>query len=164
MRNTVETMSVVLLNIPLLFSPELQWPYRYAEPSCPIHWWPEFFSVTASWDLSVIMAFLFPFQLNSFVCESTKMQAVAHAQESCVPLTYALCAVLHLRFWHELSVSVIGVGFPLDVQKQAKTFPKSGGKPRASGAQPRSPFLSPELCSSFVRRKIPLPNAPLLQT
>jgi len=52
------------------------------------------------------MAYGFCFWLNNFVCDSTKMQAVAHAQESCVPLTFALHALRHLRFWHELTASV----------------------------------------------------------
>lgn len=52
------------------------------------------------------MPLIFHFCLNNFVCDSTEMQAAAHAHESCVLVTYALRALLHLRFWHELTVSV----------------------------------------------------------
>lgn len=83
------------------------------------------------------------------------MQAVTHTQKSCVPLTYGLCALLHLRFWHKFTVSVNWL--PSWCAETANNVPKVWWEAQSSWGS--APFLPPEMQSSFVRGKNPLPNA-----
>lgn len=64
------------------------------------------------------------------VCNGTKMQAAAHTQGTCIPLTYAFHALPQIL----KLIQFLLTGFPPDIQKQPITTPKSSKKPRVPGA------------------------------